>query len=280
MVGEFPGLHTVNGSSGRGTDWFKSRPTIRVLKMIKPNSIVQGDCLEVMNNIDSQSIDLILCDLPYGITANTWDCQIPLKPLYLAYRRILKPAGAIILTAVQPFTVALLNANEGHFKFYCLVWDKGRGTNFQLAKIRPLRSHEDIIVFYNKRHVYNPQWWYSKPYKVSSRPRANTIQGLGNSSASIFCPETISDGRRYPLSIIKIPKVAKPIHPSQKPIELMAYLIKTYTNEGELVLDNCMGIGTTCLACLQTNRQFIGIEQSEKFFAIAKNSLDTAHETA
>lgn len=234
-------------------------------------NLILGDCLEKMKDIEDKSIDMILCDLPYGTTACKWDTIIPFEPLWKEYKRVAKDNAAIVLTASQPFTTALISSNMKDFR-YCWVWDKTRGTNFATAKIQPMKCHEDVCVFYSKKTTYNPQYWFSKPYKTKAKERANPIEGLGGNLS--YCPETISEnGERYPLSIIQLKRDNSKVHPTQKPVTLMEYLIKTYTNEGDLVLDNCMGSGTTGVACKNLNRDFIGIEKDEYYFNIAKERI-------
>jgi site-specific DNA-methyltransferase (adenine-specific) len=221
--------------------------------MLEINKIYNIDCLEGMKQIDDGSIDMILCDLPYGTTQNKWDVIIPFKPLWEQYERIIKDNGAIILTASQPFTSMLVTSNLKLFK-YDFVWNKTQITGFLNAKKMPLRQHEDVLVFYKKLPIYNPQFAEGKPYKIK---REHATNNYGTQKHN----ETKNDGRRYPTSVINIPQVReKDGHPTQKPIALFEYLIKTYTNEGALVLDPCIGAGTTALACLNTNRNYIGMD--------------------
>ena len=236
--------------------------------------LLQGDCLELMEGIPDKSIDMILCDLPYGTTACKWDTIIPFEPLWEQYERIIKDNGAIVLTASQPFAMNLAMSNMRLFRDEW-IWDKTRGSNFQLAKKMPMKSHENVLVFYKKLPTYNPQYWYSSPYKTTEGKRARTIEGLSNSSAGVNRTATVSDGRRYPLSIITIKRDSEKLHPTQKPVALLEYLIKTYTNEGETVLDNCMGSGSTGVACVNTNRRFIGIELDENYYNIAKQRIES-----
>lgn len=241
--------------------------------MIELNKIYNMDCLEGMKRIPDKSIDMVLCDLPYGITDCGWDSVINLKILWEAYKRIIKHNTAIVLTASQPFTSILINNSIKDFK-YLWVWDKGRGSNFQNAKYQPMKSHEDICVFYKKRPTYNPQYWYSSPYDTKEGNRKNIIQGLekGGKVATIRT-KSASDGKRYPLSIIKFARDKIRIHPTQKPVALFEYLIKTYSNEGQIVLDNCMGSGTTAIACINTKRNYIGFEKDKNYFDIANKRI-------
>lgn len=238
------------------------------------NKVILGDCLDVMKDIPDKSIDMILCDLPYGTTDCKWDVIIPFDKLWEQYKRIIKDNGAIVLFGSQPFTSTLVTSNIKMFK-YSLVWDKTRGSNFQTARFQPMKSHEDILVYGKKKVKYNPQYWYGKPYTIKERERKSKIEGI-NGSASSFMSATISeDGRRYPLSIITFKRDGDRIHPTQKPIALFEYLIKTYTNEGDLVLDNCAGSGTTGIACLNTNRNYILIEKDEIYYETILQRIDS-----
>lgn len=230
--------------------------------------LIHGDCLEVMKSIPDGSIDLILCDLPYGTTQNKWDSIIPFGLLWAHYNRICK--GAIVLTAAQPFTSALIMSNVKNFK-YQWVWEKTQAVGHLNAWRQPMRKHEDICVFYRKQPTYNPQIT-DKP-KENIRPqtgRTKTTSNYGEHGLDVFkCPSDKS----MPSSILKFSNAQKTEHPTQKPVALMEYLIKTYTNEGDIVLDNCMGSGTTGVACINTGRRFIGIEKDDKYFEIAKKRI-------
>ena len=226
-----------------------------------------GDCLEIMKDIPDKSIDMILCDLPYGTTRNKWDSIIPLDKLWEQYERIIKENGAIILFSQMPFTAELTHSNLKLFK-YEWIWEKDNGTGFLNAKKMPLKIHENILVFYKKLPTYNPQMRTGfKPYKCK-QGRHSTNYGLYEQGHI-----TESNGERYPIDIIEFKKDSG-LHPTQKPVALLEYLIKTYTNEGDLVLDNCMGSGSTGVACINTNRNFIGIELDEKYFEIAKQRIE------
>ena len=229
-----------------------------------------GDCLELMRDIPDGSIDMILCDLPYGTTACRWDTIIPFKPLWEQYRRVIKKNGAIVLTASQPFTTALIASNYQMFK-YCWIWEKSRFANQMLAKIQPLKIHEEIVVFCAGKHIYNPQGIVeiNKITKQGSKITDNNGGGIRSTSYK-------QTHTNYPRSILKIKSEGKTIHSTQKPVALMEYLIKTYTNEGDTVLDNCMGSGTTGVACVNTNRKFIGIELDKGYFDIAKQRIENA----
>lgn len=231
--------------------------------------LFQGDCLELMRFIPDGSVDLVLADLPYGTTQNKWDSVIPLAPLWKEYWRLLKPNGAVVLTAAQPFTSQLVVSEPQHFR-YQNVWDKSQITGFLNAKKQPLRRHEDVLVFYQSQPTYNPQFEAGRPYRIKRRHATNNY---GAQTPN----ETDSDGRRYPTSIISIPQErSKDSHPTQKPVPLFEYLIRTYTNEGDTVLDNTMGSGTTGVACANTARRFIGIEQDARYFAIAEQRIKSA----
>ncbi len=232
--------------------------------------LLQGDCLELMKDIPDKSIDMILCDLPYGTTRNKWDKVIPFEFLWNSYKRIAKDNAAIVLFANGLFTSNLIQSNLKMWR-YNLIWDKQRGCDYLNANVKPLKCHEDICVFYKKRPVYNKQYWYSKPY----------IRGFTEGQSSNYGKrggvwvESV-DGKRNPLSIISFAKDRECYHPTQKPVPLLEYLIKTYTNEGETVLDNCMGSGSTGVACVNTDRNFIGIELDETYFGIAKDRIENA----
>ena len=231
-------------------------------------TLMMGDCLELMREIPDGSIDMVLADLPYGTTACKWDTVIPFEPLWAAYRRVCKKNAAIVLTASQPFTSALVMSNAKDFR-YSLVWDKKGTTGFQTAKIMPLRRHEDIVVFYQAKPTYNPAMEVrGAPRKKGGSKTDNGCYGELRSSESF-------NNEYYPTSVIEISNASKVglQHPTQKPVALMEYLIRTYTNPGELVLDNTMGSGTTGVACVNTGRRFIGIEKDEKFFKIAEGRI-------
>lgn len=237
------------------------------------NKVIQGDCLDVMGMIPSKSIDMILCDLPYGTTQNKWDSVIPLGNLWKHYKRIIKDNGVIALTGQGLFTAKLILSNEDLFK-YKIVWIKSKPTNFLNAKIQPLRKHEDICLFYKKSPTYNPQMTEGDPYDKGYRKDQFT------GSYGDFKPRHIkSNGQRYPTDVVFYPEQdllmedfvyiktaeaeGKVYHPTQKPVELGRYLIRTYTNEGDVVLDNACGSGSFLLSAMLENRNFIGIEKNE-----------------
>jgi site-specific DNA-methyltransferase (adenine-specific) len=233
--------------------------------------LFNADCLDSMATLPAGSVDLVLTDPPYGTTACKWDSIIPLEPMWEQLKRLTKKNGAIVLTASQPFTTTLISSNMKMFK-YCWVWEKDIATNFLNAKKQPLRKHEDVLVFYIKQPMYSPQFTEGKPYDVTDSKRTFGSQ-TGDLSVTKGGHRSVSDGKRYPLSIQKI-NTEKGLHPTQKPVKLMEYLIKTYTNEGETVLDFTMGSGTTGVACKNLNRNFIGIEKDEKYFEIAKARIN------
>ena len=234
-------------------------------------TLLQGDCLELMKDIPDKSIDLILCDLPYGTTRNSWDEVIPFDKLWAQYNRIIKDNGAILLFAQGKFYVNLVNSNMKMFR-YDLVWDKELVSGFLNAKRMPLRRHEQVAVFYKHLPTYNPQFTQGKP--LHSKGTAYQTKELTNNNYGDF--KTTDDDRagsteKYPTSIMKFqkPHPSVCVHPTEKPVALLEYLVKTYTNEGDVVLDNCMGSGSTGVACQNTNREFIGMELDEDYYKLA-----------
>lgn len=233
------------------------------------NTAYNEDCLIGMKRIPNKSIDMILCDLPYGTTNCSWDTVIPFEPLWEQYERIIKPNGAIVLTGSQPFTSALVMSNLRLFR-YNLVWQKNVGTNYLQANKQPLKTHEDICVFYKQLPVYNPIKSIGKPWKRVTKNN-NRIDGVYNPDTRYEGMVTIKEGR-MPKSVIYFP-VERGLHPTQKPVALFEWLIKTYTNEGDTVLDNCAGSGTTAIACINTNRNYILFEKEEKYFNIIQERI-------
>jgi len=231
----------------------------------------KGDCLEIMKTLEAGSVDMVLCDLPYGTTHNNWDSIIPLEPLWREYWRLIKPNGAIVLTAAQPFTSVLVVSALRDFK-YDWTWRKPKGTGHLNAKKMPMRDKEDIAVFYRSQPTYNPQYGSGLPYKdKAGKDHAATTSMTGSYGAYTNKRED-SDGRRYPKQVLEFGIVERgTVHPTQKPVALMEYLIRTYTNEGDTVLDNTMGSGTTGVACANTGRKFIGIEMNAEYFEIASS---------
>ena len=230
-----------------------------------------GDCLDVMKDLPDNEIDLILCDLPYSLTVLEWDNIIPLEPLWEQYNRIAKENAAMVFTASQPFTTILISSNIKNFR-YEWIWEKPQGTNPMAAKFMPLKSHENILVFYRKKPTYNPQMWQSTPYSGFKSNTKNIGEAYGNLKSQ---HRDNTDGSRYPKTVLKF-KQEKGYHPTQKPVPLMEYLIKTYSNEGDLVLDNTMGSGTTGVAAIQCNRKFIGIESDSTYYDIAMKRIQQA----
>lgn len=244
--------------------------------MIELNRIYNEDCLEGMKRIPDSSVDCIICDLPYGTTECKWDSIIPFDKLWEQYKRIVKQNGAILLFGSEPFSTTLRVSNLKQYR-YDWIWNKTRGANFTLANIQPMKSHEIISVFYEKKPTYNPQFWYSTPYKTPKGERKNPIEMLGvrnvPTARKIRTATDHSDGRRFPLSILEFKPDTGRVHPTQKPVALLEYLIKTYTNEGETILDNCMGSGTTAIAAIRTKRNFIGFELQKEYFDIANKRI-------
>jgi len=232
--------------------------------------LIQGDCLEKMKDIPDKSIDMILCDLPYGTTQCKWDTLIPFEPLWEQYKRIIKDNGAIVLTASQPFTSALVMSNIKMFK-YEWIWEKSKATGFLDCNKRPMKAHENILVFSKGQTPYNPQKEKGEPYykgKIDYQP-----PHYGKQKPKIV---ESKDGSRFPRSVIynkTAESEGKSQHPTQKPVALFEYLIRTYSNEGDLVLDNCIGSGTTAIAAIRTKRNWIGIEKDEAYCEVAENRI-------
>ena len=243
-----------------------------------PCSLFLGDCLEVMKRIEGGSVDMVCADLPYGTTSCKWDSVIPLDALWAEYKRVCKPDAAIVLTATQPFTAALVMSNPKRFK-HEWVWHKSKSGSAFTAKYRPLARHESVLVFGKGRVTYNPIKREGKPYKRARIALGDKINnhGIGFNGTGIFSE---NDGFRYPESVIFFQQKWRrqdQVHPTQKPVELMEYLIRTYSNEGQTVLDNTMGSGTTGLACANTGRRFIGIEKDADFFRVATERISSAN---
>ncbi len=238
---------------------------------VSGSTFVNADCFDVFPFIEDNSIDAIICDLPYGTTACKWDSVLPLTELWNEYKRVIKPSGVILLTASQPFTTVLINHDLKMFK-YNLVWDKVAVTNPMLAKKQPMRCHEDIVVFYDKQPTYNPQMRVGVKWSRAGK-KQHTTDTLGQST--LFNNGSDKSEMKYPKSIITFSNAdkTKNEHPTQKPLELMEWLIKTYTNEGDMVLDNTMGSGTCGLAAIKNNRRFIGIEKEKQYYDVAVRRL-------
>jgi DNA modification methylase len=233
-------------------------------------SITNNNCLEELPKLEDNSVDLILVDLPYGTTQCKWDEVIPLDKLWLEYNRIAKPNAAMVFTSSQPFTSVLINSNIKNFR-YCWVWEKSKATGYLNSKKMPMKSHEDVCVFYRKMPVYNPQMWQSTPYNKGKAHRPTDV--YGKQSAVLVKNDT---GLRYPRSVQYFKTAeseGKTFHPTQKPIALLKYLIKTYSNKGDVVLDNAMGCGSTGVAAIETGRRFIGMELDAEYFNVASERI-------
>ena len=246
-------------------------PRVFLLDKDMSYSLIFGDCLEEMKKIPDKSVNLILCDLPYGVTHNPHDKRIPFKPLWEQYERVIKDNGAIVLFAQGIFYVDLVQSNRKLFR-YDLVWNKKLVTGFLNAKRMPLRSHEQLAVFYKNMPTYNPQFHEGKP--LHGRGKSYMTKDMVNNNYGKFkATDDVRKGstQKYPVSIIDIPKPhpSKSEHRTEKPVDLLSWLIRTYTNEGDVVLDNCMGCGSTGVAALKENRIFIGIEIDQEYFSTA-----------
>ena len=237
--------------------------------------LLKDDMFNTLGKIEPQSIDLLLTDFPYGTlnkSRNEWDRVIDYDKFWEYIKVICKPNAAIISTAAQPFTSVLISTNYAWFK-YCLVWEKSKATGYLNAKKQPMRAHEDIVIFYNKQPTYNPQMTVGKPYDKGTAIRDAKQYGKQTKAVHVKNEE----GTRYPRSVLyfKTAEDEGKYHPTQKPIALYEYLIKTYSNEGDTVLDPCMGSGTTGVACMNTGRNFIGIEKEENYYEIADQRIST-----
>lgn len=241
------------------------------LKIVSPAfKFYLGDCLEVMKKIPDNTVDMVLCDLPYGVTQNKSDIVIPFEPLWEQYSRIVKKNGAIVLFAQGVFFIDLVNSNRKMFK-YELIWDKVLTSNFLNANIMPLRRHEQVVIFCDGKTTYNPQMTHGFPNHSKGKPKVTNNNNYGKHGFT----QSKEDGLKYPTSIVTFtkphPSVTK--HRTEKSVELCEWLIRTYSNEGDIVLDNCMGSGTTGVACKHTNRKFIGIELEKEYFDIAQERV-------
>ncbi len=239
---------------------------------VSHSTLVNADCFDVFPFIEDKSIDAIICDLPYGTTACKWDSIIPFEPLWEQYERIIKDNGVIVLFGSEPFSSALRMSNIKHYK-YDWVWDKvNRYTGYSNCKNAPLRRYETISVFAKQKTTYNPQMTVGKPYKKTG-DYSSKIYGTGKIKKT-----GENSGTRYPYNILQFKGDDKKngfLHPTQKPVPLLEYLVKTYTNEGDTVLDNTMGSGTTGVACKQLNRSFIGIEKEKQYYDVAVRRLSS-----
>ncbi len=232
--------------------------------------LLNGDCMQLMKEIPDGAVDLILCDPPYGTTANKWDTSLDLKKLWTEYERIIKTNGCIVLFSQMPFTAELVMSNPRLFR-YEWIWEKEQGTGFLNAKKMPLKIHENILVFYKRLPTYNPQMRTGfKPY---TQTQSSHSSNYGKAGAR---PTTTSNGERYPIDLLRYSRQKdRGLHPTQKPVPLLEYLVRTYTNEGDTVLDNCMGSGSTGVAVKRVGgRHFIGIEQNKVYFDIARERIE------
>lgn len=240
----------------------------RIEEPLQPGRIYRMDCLEGMRLLPDRCVDLILADLPYGKTRNAWDTIIDLDQLWLHYKRIIRPSRAIVLTAQCPFDKVLGLSNAAWLK-YEWIWEKSRATGFVHAKHAPLKAHENVLVFYKGFPPYHPQFTKGSPYVSVSGKRYQR-----NFGKFVGPAVTHNDGFRYPRSVLRFSSEGRPGHPTQKPVALFEYFIRTYTNPGDLVLDSCMGSGTTAIACLNTNRRFIGFELDAEYHGMAQERID------
>jgi len=239
------------------------------------NKIYNMDCISGMAMLDDKSIDMILCDLPYAITDCRWDSLIPFDKLWQQYERIIKDNGAIVLTASQPFTTRLISSNHKMFR-YCWYWLKNQVTGFPFTKYQPLRCVEDVVVFYKKVPTYNPQGLIAIEPKARKRTASKGEFVYDNST---LCNSYVTQFTNYPRQTLSFNCQREGLHPTQKPVALFEYLIKTYTNAGELVLDNCIGSGTTAIACINTNRNYIGFEIDAEHYNTTINRINKCLET-
>ncbi|MBW0432305.1 site-specific DNA-methyltransferase [Leptospira yasudae] len=240
--------------------------------------LFKDDCFNIFPQIPDKSVNLVLCDLPYGTTDCSWDKILPFKELWEQYNRMIVENGAVILTASQPFTTALINSNPKYFR-YELIWYKTKASGFLHANKMPNKSHENILIFYKKLPVYNPQKYQIDPKfqrkgKSSKKNYSKLFNVRGPKSETY---QYLDLGQRHPDSVLCFPSESgKGIHPTQKPTALMNFLISSYSNVGDTILDNCMGSGTTGVACIQTDRNFIGFEKEEEYFELAQRRIEIA----
>jgi DNA modification methylase len=240
------------------------------------DEILTGDCLERLKELPDNSIDMVLCDLPYGTTQCKWDTIIPFEPLWAEYNRVCKINAPMVFTASQPFTSQLINSNIKNFK-YTWVWEKSKATGYLNAKRMPMRAHEDVCVFYRKPPVYNPRMRQGTPYNKGRAHRPTEV--YGSQVSTLVKNDT---GLRYPRTVVYFKTAeseGKVLHPTQKPVELFKYLIETYSNEGDVILDSCIGVGTTALAAIQSDRHYIGIELDPKYVSITNHRIKELKES-
>ncbi len=236
--------------------------------VVSRSTFYQGDCLEIMSHLETKSIDMILCDLPYGVTKNKWDSVIDLVEIWNSYERVIKDKGAIVLFGQDKFSARLMLSNEKLHR-YNIIWQKTSPTGFLNAKKMPLRSHEDILVFYKLLPTYNPQKTTGHERKVSTaNHKRNSVKTTNYGEHGLT---TYDSTERYPKSVLtfKTDKQKEAIHPTQKPVGLLEWLIRSFTNEGEIVMDNCFGSASTAIACEKSNRKFVGMEKNNEYFTSA-----------
>ncbi len=259
--------------------WFLFKRATLLFSLMAIYHLYHGDCLKILPKIPDSSVDLIFCDLPYGTTDCAWDVIIPMEKLWPEYERISKKKTPIILTGSQPFTNYLINSNPKNFR-YELVWYKTKASGFLNAKTRPNKSHENILVFYKKQPVYNPIKYeiderYRRKGKTLGNGNQSTVFSIRGEKSENY--QYLDDGSRYPDSVLCFPSESETgMHPTQKPLRLLRYLIKTYSNPGDTILDNCMGHGTTGIASIELGRNFIGIERDKEYFQKAKSKIKMA----
>ena len=246
--------------------------------------LLNGDCLEVMKSIPDNSVDMVLCDPPYGTTACKWDIPLPLKQLWEQYDRITKKNAAILLFSAQPFTTDLICSNRKNFR-YEIIWQKTQAQGFLNANKMPLRAHENILVFYKNLPTYNPIKTSVNRKDIGRVRKPNLLRSQQYGIESMMKTKWVETGLRYPTDVIKFSNwngtlfgknVSHIKHATAKPVDLLEYLIKSYSNPGDTILDNCMGSGSTGVACVNTNRHFIGIELDDNYFSIAKDRIEAA----
>ncbi|WAW14733.1 DNA-methyltransferase [Peptostreptococcus equinus] len=246
------------------------------MEKIKRYELFEGDCLDLMNNIDDKSIDLIICDLPYGTTACRWDTIIDLEKLWIQYNRIIKDRGMIVLFSAQPFTTKLINSNIKNYK-YSWYWIKNNVTGFNFAKYQPMRKVEDINIFYKSKPLYIPQGIKKIENSRIRVRKPGKRESIYDEKNTLCNKEYIQKYTNYPNNVLYFNKDSKCQHPTQKPVDLLKYLINTYTREEMIVLDNCMGSGSTGVACAELNRRFIGMESDNEYFKIAKLNIQKSY---
>jgi site-specific DNA-methyltransferase (adenine-specific) len=240
--------------------------------------LLQGDCLELMKDIPDKSVDMVLCDLPYGTTACKWDSAIPFEFLWEQYNRIVKKHGVVALFGTQPFTSKLIMSNLKHFK-YEIIWHKSKSGSAFTAKYRPIAKHENICIFCKGTAKYNPQLVKGEPYsRIHKKSEAKiNNHNIGFKHSDNEEVVSVNTGFRYPETVQFFQQKWRrqdQLHPTQKPVDLLEWLIKSYTIEHDVVLDNCMGSGSTGIACLNTNRDFVGMELNEEYFSVAKTRIE------